>query len=213
MIEDRDERMARIGEIVAKHSAVRSAFPDPEPATLPSGSIDEQRTQWWLAAIPSKFVWAETADFEPSVASVLTEWAIDPRGRNLVLFGAVGSGKSHGAVAACRLSFFRGLDVMFLPVVEMLDELRPGGPDGYLKDLMAVDRLILDDLGLERHTDWTAERLYALVNRRWMEERPTVATTNLSPEALEEAIGPRMFSRLMGGAVTLGIVGPDRREA
>lgn len=103
--------------------------------------------------------------------------------------------------------------MLFVPVVEMLDDLRPGGPEGYLSDLMGVDRLILDDLGLERPTDWTIERLYALVNRRWLEERPTIATTNLSPQALEEAVGARMFSRLAGAAVSIGIAGPDRRAS
>lgn len=101
----------------------------------------------------------------------------------------------------------------FLPVVELLDHLRPGGPEHALADLMNVGMLIVDDLGSERPTDWTSERLYALVNRRWMEEAPTVFTSNLAPDPLQDAIGERTFSRIVGsGAVTLSLTGKDQRR-
>lgn len=131
---------------------------------------------------------------------------------------------SRAAVAACRRSHFHDdQTVDFWPVVELLDHLRPGGPPDALDRVMGVDVLILDDLGAERPTDWTFERLYALVNRRWLEELPTVATTNLPGSrrtaptghdgpTLDEVLGDRMFSRLVGGAVVVRLSGPDRRR-
>lgn len=215
MTGEREAKLARVGDLVARSAPVRAAILNEteDLANLTHVSLDEMRHSRWAVSMPSRFVWAKLDDFQGTTADKLQEWSDDPRGRNLLLIGSVGSGKSHAAVAACRGSFFRGLDVIFAPVVEMLDDLRPGGPPGYLTELMGLDRLILDDLGLERPTDWTAERLYALVNRRWLEERPTIATTNLSPEKLEEAVGERMFSRLAGNAVTIGISGPDRRAS
>ena len=66
---------------------------------------------------------------------------------------------------------------------------------------------------LPKRTEWTAERLYALINRRWLEVRPTVCTTNLDPDQLREAVGERVFSRLVGnGAVVLRLTGHDRRR-
>lgn len=97
--------------------------------------------------------------------------------------------------------------------VELLDLLRPGGPEGALYDLADLELLILDDLGSERPTEWTAERLYALVNRRWLEERPTIVTSNLASGELQQAVGPRVYSRLVGnGSVGIGLSGPDRRR-
>lgn len=120
---------------------------------------------------------------------------------------------SHAAVGAARLRFDRGAEVRFLPVVELLDLLRPGGPEGALYDLADLELLVLDDLGSERPTDWTAERLYALVNRRWLEERPTICTSNLGPADLERAVGARVYSRLVGnGSVGVTLSGPDRRR-
>lgn len=170
----------------------------------------------WAGRIPSRFVWADlsaVADEHPDAIEALTEWANDPRGRNLVLLGPVGTGKSFAAVAACRPACSTGAEVQFLPVDELLDLLRPGGPEGALYDLARIDRLIIDDLGAERATEWTADRLFATINRRWLEERPTVVTSNLDPGGLTEALGPRLFSRLVGNdAVVLRLSGQDRRR-
>ena len=183
----------------------------PDDYDGPSPSLEAARMATWGRAIPNRFQWAQLDDFpdEPELAA----WATDPGGRNLLLLGPVGVGKSHAAVAAARPAHFdRGEDVRFLPVVELLDLLRPGGPEHALYDLADLDLLILDDLGTERPTEWTAERLYALVNRRWLEERPTIATSNLGPDEFRAAVGARVFSRLVGdGAVTRRLTGRDRR--
>lgn len=185
---------------------------------VPGSTVEERRARTWEANVPSRFHAAQLADLadtQPAeVTERLTDWAERPAARNLVLLGAVGVGKTHAAVAACRAAHFaRGYDVAFLPVVELLDMLRPGGPEHALPDLVGVDLLIVDDLGMERPTEWTAERMYALLNRRWLEQRPTVATTNLGPPELQAALGERLFSRVVGSdAVVLGLGGDDRRR-
>lgn len=188
-----------------------------ELAAVRAGGAADLYLQRWAGRIPSRFVWADldhVALEHPAAVDDLMEWALDPRGRNLVLLGPVGTGKTYTAVAACRPSAASGAEVQFLPVDELLDLLRPGGPEGAIYDLARIDRLIIDDLGAERATDWTADRLFAVVNRRWLEERPTIVTTNLPADAFAEAVGPRLFSRLVGNdAVTLRLSGGDRRRA
>ena len=56
------------------------------------------------------------------------------------------------------------------------------GEEGYLSffdRLTSVDLLHLDDLGAEKRTDWVLEQLYAIVDRRYEEQRSMVVTTNL----------------------------------
>jgi hypothetical protein len=229
------ERPDLQAELERLRSRQPAATPDPEPTWEHMPEIADalrlRRQGQWHEAIPSRFVAAATVDMDertfarPDGKERLAEWTVTPRGRNLMLWGTVGTGKTHAAVAACREAFFeRGQDVAFWPVVELLDQLRPGGPEAAMRDAMDVDLLILDDLGGERPTDWTAERLYAIVNRRWLEERPVIGTTNLpltnkvasegyTGQTLEEALGGRTFSRLVGsGAVVLRLAGPDRRR-
>jgi DNA replication protein DnaC len=129
-----------------------------------------------------------------------------------VLLGPVGTGKTHAAIAAARMRFDCGSEVRFLPIIELLDMLRPGGPDGALEALMSCELLIVDDLGLQRATDWTDERLDALLNRRWLEQLSTIVTTNLTPDTLLATVGERSYSRLRDGSVGITIAGEDRRK-
>jgi len=175
---------------------------------------EEHLAYRWSATIPQRFHAACVGDLERTQSTVMIlEWAARPDGRNLVLLGPTGVGKTHAAVAACRPSFERGLSVLFMPAVELFDQLRPGGPDDALDALLDADRLVIDDLGSERPTGWTNERLYLVVNRRWLDLRPTVITTNLEPKTLELEVGERMFSRMVGsGAVVVRLTGPDLRR-
>ena len=45
--------------------------------------------------------------------------------------------------------------------------------------LISVDLLHVDDLGVEKRSDWVLEQLYAVVNERYEMERSMVVTTNL----------------------------------
>jgi DNA replication protein DnaC len=174
------------------------------------------RLEAWPSVVPARFHEARLTDLAgqpPPVRSRIEGWAAEPDGRNLILGGPVGVGKTHAAVAACRGLWADGTGVEFWPVVELLDELRPGGPAGAMARLASVDVLIIDDLGSERATDWTAERLYGLVNRRWLQASPIVATSNLDKVALIGALGERVYSRLAGSeAVGVRLAGSDRRR-
>lgn len=209
-----------VAALVARTRALGSNAPPedlrtPHSATEPVSGDDlaAVRQRHWSRIAPSRLAWATLDDFDGRNHERLADWSTHPAGRNLVLAGPVGVGKSHAALAACRVLHDRGWSVEFVPVVELLDRLRPGGDPSAFEDAIGVDVLIIDDLGSERPTDWTAERLFAVVNRRWLEEHPTVVTTNLAADALEAAIGERMFSRLVGGAVTLRLTGDDRRRS
>ena len=70
------------------------------------------------------------------------------------------------------------------------------GEEGYLSffnRLTSVDLLHLDDLGAEKRTDWVLEQLYAIVDRRYEEQRSMVVTTNL------EDVGARGADRRAHG--------------
>lgn len=165
------------------------------------------------AAIPSRFAHARITQLDGALAKLATDWTAAAMTANVVLLGNVGVGKTHAACALAIEAHQAGSTVQFAPVVELLDQLRPGGDDHALERAMTVDVLVLDDLGGERPTDWTGERLYALINRRWLEQRPTIATSNLGPEALEKSIGSRAWSRLYHDALRLSVAGQDRRKA
>jgi DNA replication protein DnaC len=220
MTGDRPDLSARALEVATFAEA--HPRPDLHPLSVatdddPTGPSEARLAERWRQAIPARFLWAELSDFHEDTALSadayrrLCEWSEQAAQRNLVLFGPTGTGKTHAAVAACRAAHYSNRDVRFFPVVELLDALRPGGDVDDLYELAAVDRLVIDDYGSQRDTDWSDERLYTLVNRRWLEQLPTVVTTNLDAAGMEERMGPRLFSRLRDNAVAIELQGRDRR--
>lgn len=204
----------RVARIAARKGSAEPASTAPDE--MPAVDLAGRRAAYWRDRVPSKFLWANLGDLDRETAAIVAEWTVDPRGRNLVVLGPVGVGKTHAAYAALRGQVVdRGMALARWSVVDLLDALRPSNDHAPVawEHVANVDRLLLDDVGAEKPTEWTSERIYALLNARWEEELPTVATSNLAPTALAAHLGERAFSRLVGGAVVVELNGPDRRRA
>lgn len=136
----------------------------------------------------------------------------------LVLRGGYGCGKTHLAVAIANACVEYGLPVLFITVPDLLDYLRgafaPNSPQTYderFEEIRSAPLLILDDLGTEQGTPWAMEKLFQLLNFRYMNRLPTVITTNHELEELE----PRLRSRLADPSLVelATILAPDYRQA
>jgi DNA replication protein DnaC len=71
--------------------------------------------------------------------------------------------------------------------------------------------VILDDLGQEKVSDWTGEVIYTIVNARYNELLPTIATTNLTDDQLAASPYWSVVSRLAEDGAFVQIVAPDHR--
>ena len=126
------------------------------------------------------------------------EYAADPDGW-LVLHGPSGSGKTHIAAAVANDVIRRGVPALLVSVPDFLDYLRgayaPNAEtpfDSLFEQVKDAPLLILDDLGAQSATPWAQEKLFQVLNQRFIERRPTVIT--LSKPLLE--IEPQLLSRL-----------------
>jgi DNA replication protein DnaC len=126
-------------------------------------------------------------------------------GRGLWLTGGTGTGKTTLAMLVSKAALGRSHSVAIYSLPKLLARIRrtydsePGG-DSYLsffERLTSVDLLHLDDLGVEKRSDWVLEQLYAIVNERYEAQRSILVTTNLNEPELEEQIGERTVSRLL----------------
>lgn len=129
-------------------------------------------------------------------------------GQGLVLMGKSGTGKTHLACAIAN-SLKNKYRVQFAYVPTLLEKMRKGIIE--LEPLIHADLLILDDLGSERESAWTTERLLIIVDGRLTNCKPTVYTTNYEAEDLEKRLGMRLTSRILGHNVALLLHGPDYR--
>jgi DNA replication protein len=102
--------------------------------------------------------------------------------RNLVLYGSVGTGKTHLAMALGLLACEQGLEVRFYSVagvaLKMAEALKLGTLESFMKDIRKADLLILDEWGYLPLDRESAQLLFRLVAESY-EQRSIVLTTNL----------------------------------
>jgi len=144
-------------------------------------------------------------------------------GRGLVCWGPPGNGKTHVAVGIGKIACALGYSVRFAVVADWLEKLRSAFDDHPKPEKQEWGRkqpeptdaefLILDDLGLESETPWVREKVYQLINHRWLEQLPTIITTNRNPDDLARRYGDGVVSRLWGSSMVLHFEGGDQRLA
>ncbi|HMU94382.1 MAG TPA: ATP-binding protein [Anaerolineales bacterium] len=116
----------------------------------------------------------------------------------LLLQGGYGSGKTHLAAAVANFVVGMGVPTLFLTVPDLLDALRfaYGSEDTTFEErfeqIRSAKLLVLDDFGTQNATGWAQEKLFQIINYRYINKLATVVTTNLSLDEIE----PRIRSRL-----------------
>ncbi len=123
--------------------------------------------------------------------------------KGLRIFGVVGSGKSHIAIAILKEIIKKGYMGLYFNVPELLQKIRETyssesdeGEAGILDMVSETDLLVLDDLGADAASGWVRDRLYLLINRRYEANKPTIVTTSFDLEELKTQLGQRIVSRL-----------------
>jgi len=134
--------------------------------------------------------------------SFVKECKINPHTLGILFTGPVGSGKTFLAASIANELMEAQLQVLFLVVPDLLDELRATYKSevnemDLLDSARTVPFLILDDLGAHNYTDWTRNRIYSIINYRMNELLPTIITSNLSLDEMEDYIGVRTTSRII----------------
>lgn len=146
-------------------------------------------------------------------------FAEDFTGGNLLLYGGTGRGKTFLCNCIAKDVLERGKTVLYLTSGQMfrqLEEMRFGRGDEeerteWDEELLDADLLIIDDLGTEFSTVFTASELFRIINDRKLRKKPVVISTNLEIPALMEQYSDRVMSRLIGEYTVLKFFGEDLR--
>lgn len=149
----------------------------------------------------------EEANSLRNALRIAREFAAAPEGW-LLFLGPYGSGKTHLAAAIANEVRLRHPDtVIFITGYELLDQFK----NTFQSDLTQtfnqlytvvrdIPLLVLDDLPLQYNKGWGADRIFYLMDYRYVRRLPTVMTSAASLEDIEKQ-HPRLFSRLMDTGV------------
>lgn len=141
------------------------------------------------------------------------------KGKNLLLIGKTGTGKTHISTSIAKIVISKGYDVLYESAQNIVsafenDRFRSGyGPsESESEKYLTCDLLILDDLGTEFVNQFTVSCLYNLFNTRRNRGLSTIVSTNLSAEELSAKYDDRIYSRIVGSDYTvLFFAGRDYR--
>jgi len=116
----------------------------------------------------------------------------------LLLQGGYGCGKTHLAAAIANFTVVVGVPTLFITVPDLLDALRFAydDPDSTFEqrfeEIRSAPLLIMDDFGTQNATPWAQEKLFQIVNFRYINRLPLVVTTNLLLDQIEGRIRSRL---------------------
>jgi DNA replication protein DnaC len=134
----------------------------------------------------------------------------------LMLQGGYGCGKTHLAAAIANFAVEMGVPTLFLTVPDLLDMLRFSYDsedttfEQRFNEIRNAALLVLDDFGTQNATGWAQEKLFQILNYRYINKLPLVVTTNLSLDEIDARIRSRLADRELVSDVRIGA--PDYRR-
>ncbi|MGO3542320.1 MAG: ATP-binding protein [Pseudomonas helleri] len=135
-------------------------------------------------------------------------------GRNLLLTGNVGTGKTHLASSIVRRVIDHGAVAVITTAAEVIRTFKrsmdrnAGFSEGdVIEELASFDLLVLDEVGAQAGTQYELSVLHEVIDKRYQLFRPTVLVSNLpatsksdaggnAAPSLEQYIGARALDRL-----------------
>ena len=139
------------------------------------------------------------------------------KGKGLIYLGNSGTGKSFMAACIANALIDKGFKCLMTNFPRIINELTGifEGKQAYIDSLNRYDLLIIDDLAVERDSEYTAEIIQNVIDSRYRSGKPLIITTNLTKSEYENPKNikrERLFSRLYEMCFPLAVAGRDRRR-
>ncbi|MBR2590705.1 MAG: ATP-binding protein [Clostridia bacterium] len=137
--------------------------------------------------------------------------------KSLYIFGKTGLGKTHLTLATANAIIRRGYHVVYGMAGMIFSDIEREkfkSEEGKytMQKLLEADLLIIDDLGSEFHTSFSASVAHNIIESRLLANKPIIITTNLDLGGIHRQYGERIASRIIGEYVPIRFVGEDIRQ-
>ena len=137
--------------------------------------------------------------------------------RGLLLYGAVGTGKTFAAACIANELIEKNVPCIMTSFPRIINALQGTfeNRQQYLDDLNDCDLLVIDDFAVERQTEYVQEIIYEVIDSRYKVGFPMIITTNLTAQELKnpgDVSKSRIYSRLLEMCHPVEFKGADRRR-
>lgn len=141
------------------------------------------------------------------------------RNIGLLLMGPVGTGKSFFAGCIANALLDQGERVLMTNFSRILNAMTAYHADKneIVRNIVDYPLLIIDDLGIERNSEFALEQVYNVIDSRYCKMKPLIVTTNLGLNEMKapdlDVAHQRIYSRILEMCVPVYCGGEDKRKA
>lgn len=139
------------------------------------------------------------------------------RGKGLLFYGDVGTGKTFISACICNALIDDGYSCVMTNFATLTNEMigLNGERLNYIKTINKQDLFVIDDLSSERDTEFMGEMVQMVIDARYRSGKPMIVTTNLISDELKHPADvrkQRIYSRLLEMCVPVHVTGKDKRK-
>lgn len=146
-------------------------------------------------------------------------------GNSLYIYSSItGNGKTLWAERICQ-SYINAIwhkadlscKVLFVSVPRFLISMKDNINQQndyfiHIRDnIQLADLVVWDDIATKDTTQFEHENLLSMLDNRVVNHKSNIFTSNISPENLEQLVGPRLCSRIIGYSECIQFKGKDKR--
>ena len=180
---------------------------------LKANGIQEKHLLDWRFEVAE-----DTADIRKARKYVENWRKVKAENLGLLLWGYVGTGKSFMAACIANALLEQGVPVLMTNFSKILNQMGAMYSEERYQYIAAFSNyplLIIDDLGIERNTEYALEQVYAVIDERYKSGLPMIITTNLTMDELNDPADVahgRIYSRVLEMCTPIQVLGSDRRK-
>lgn len=136
--------------------------------------------------------------------------------KGLLFYGDVGNGKTFFAACIGNALIEKNIRVMITDFSRVLNMLQDNAfsKNEVLDQFSHYQLLIIDDLGVERQSDYALEQVYTVIDQRYKSGKPLIITTNLSMAEMSKPKDikySRIYDRILEMCVPIKFTGDSIR--
>ena len=161
------------------------------------------------------YTFANDKGYNPEIEKAqryVTEWAMMKENCiGLLLWGNVGTGKTFIAACIANALIEKGVSVLmtnFSKILNSLSGMFDVDRNKFIESFNRYSLLIIDDLGIERNSEFALEQVFNVIDSRYRSKKPLIVTTNLTLDELKhpkDLAHARIYDRVLERCVPLKV--------